>query len=276
MAVSISVLMSVYNKEIPEYLDSAMKSIWDDQTTKPNEVVLVKDGPLTKELNSIIDEWETKLSKTLIVVSLDKNVGLAKALNYGLDRCTGELIMRMDTDDISRPFRFGKQLEFMNNNPNIGISGMATSEFYENGNRTENIYPSENDLLKSMLHKASPFAHPTVCYRREIILALGGYPTKFHLCEDIALWFKAAEAGVYFANIPEVGLDFRVMNNFYSRRSYSKSFSELKAYLFGIKKLYGLNWRLLFPFVRFIVRVMPTWLSKFLYQSNIRQQLLRK
>lgn len=275
-STSISVLMSVYVKEKPEFLDIAMESIWDKQTHKPDEVVLVKDGPLTAELDSVISKWQKKLDSQLFVVPLEKNVGLAVALNNGLKACNGSLIMRMDTDDIARPNRFEKQLEFMDSHSEVGICGMGTSEFYEDGRTTENVFPSDHEMLLGRIHKASPFAHPTVCFRKDIIKKLNGYPIEFHLCEDIGLWFKAAKGGVIFANLPDIGLDFRVMNNFYNRRSYSKAFSELRAYWIGVFALYRFNWRLLFPFLRFITRIMPNWINKLLYQSSIRQKLLRK
>jgi glycosyltransferase involved in cell wall biosynthesis len=104
--MSLSVLMSVYYKENPEYLQQALESIWDAQTLKPDEIVLVEDGPLTTELYSILTNWKNKLDKILKRVPLEKNEGLTKALNMGIEHCSGEFIARMDSDDISCPNRF--------------------------------------------------------------------------------------------------------------------------------------------------------------------------
>lgn len=71
----LSVLMSIYYKERPEYFDQAMKSIWDNQSMKPDQIVLVEDGPLTPELYDMIKNWKQKLGEILDIVSLEKNLG---------------------------------------------------------------------------------------------------------------------------------------------------------------------------------------------------------
>ena len=87
MILKFSVLISVYCKENPTFFNRAMLSIWDDQIVKPNEIVLVKDGSLSADLNKCIQYWETKLCDILVVVSLPDNVGLGAALNIGLKEC---------------------------------------------------------------------------------------------------------------------------------------------------------------------------------------------
>ena len=94
--MTISVLMSTYLREQPAYLDAAMKSIWTDQTRKPDQMVLVKDGTLTPELDAVIDRWKEQLGTTLTIVANRQNQGLALALNSGLACCTGDIIARMD------------------------------------------------------------------------------------------------------------------------------------------------------------------------------------
>ena len=114
--------MSIYHKEDVAYFHEAMESIWSNQTTKPSEIVLVKDGPLTPGLDKAIQLWESKLASILKIVQLDKNVGLGAALNEGLLHCSYELVARMDTDDISYPSRFEKQLALMVNRSDIAVS----------------------------------------------------------------------------------------------------------------------------------------------------------
>src|SRR5690554_5001347 len=115
--MSFTVLMSVYAKEQPDYFNQAFLSIWDQQTLKPDQIVLVKDGPLTAELDAEIQRWQEKLGKVLSVVELPENVGLGAALNEGLKACKYELVARMDTDDISLPARFEEQVAFMQTHP---------------------------------------------------------------------------------------------------------------------------------------------------------------
>lgn len=109
-----SVLMSVYVKEKPDYLDTALNSIWLEQESRPTEIILVKDGPLTEPLEAIITKWHALLDSKMKVVALSQNVGLAQALNIGLSHCQYELVARMDTDDVSLPNRFKLQLEYLN------------------------------------------------------------------------------------------------------------------------------------------------------------------
>ena len=106
--MKFSVLISVYNKERPDFLEKSLKSIWDEQTLKPNEIVLVKDGVLTKELDEIINKFS--IDSPLKIIPLSKNMGLGFALNEGLKYCSYEYVARMDSDDIAKPKRFEKQL----------------------------------------------------------------------------------------------------------------------------------------------------------------------
>ena len=79
--MEFSVLMSVYYKENPEYLKRALDSILN-QTITADEIVLIKDGPLTKELDDAIANYEEKYIAILRVLSLENIVGLGEALNY--------------------------------------------------------------------------------------------------------------------------------------------------------------------------------------------------
>ncbi len=110
-----SVLMSLYKKEHPEYLRLALDSMLN-QTVKPDEIVLVEDGPLTPELYAILDEYPM-----LHRVKNEKNLGLGLALNEGLKVCRNELVARMDTDDISKPDRCEKQLRRFEEKPELAI-----------------------------------------------------------------------------------------------------------------------------------------------------------
>ena len=105
-----SVLMSVYIREQAALLDRALQSILVNQSVKPSELVLVEDGPLTDGLYHVIDKYR-QIFPELISVKLPQNGGLGNALNAGMKQCRYEWIARMDSDDISLPTRFEKQLE---------------------------------------------------------------------------------------------------------------------------------------------------------------------
>ena len=129
-----SVLLSVYFKEKRENLKLALKSIYEDQILKPNEIVLVEDGPLSEELYSEIDYQLENLNGILKIVKLEKNSGLGNALKEGVLHCNYEWIARMDTDDISYPERFLKQVKFIENNPNVDVLGTFMTEFIDDRN----------------------------------------------------------------------------------------------------------------------------------------------
>ena len=86
MEKKYSVLMSVYHKENPTWFDESIKSMFE-QTIKPNEFVLVEDGPLTKELYDVVEKYKTKYPKEFKVVAIEKNVGLGPALKKGVEEC---------------------------------------------------------------------------------------------------------------------------------------------------------------------------------------------
>ena len=109
--MKFSVILSLYFKEQPSYLIQSLDSIFS-QTLLPDEIVLVKDGPLTPELDNIVSEYEKRYN-IIKVIPLEKNLGLGKALNEGLKHCSHDLVARMDTDDIAYPNRFEKQVKFM-------------------------------------------------------------------------------------------------------------------------------------------------------------------
>jgi glycosyltransferase involved in cell wall biosynthesis len=272
--MSLSVLMSVYYKENPEYLQQALESIWDAQTLKPDEIVLVEDGPLTTELYSILTNWKNKLDKILKRVPLEKNEGLTKALNMGIEHCSGEFIARMDSDDISCPNRFEEQTHFLNSNSNITLVGTAIQEFNDvSKNLNIRQYPSNTEDALKYIVKASPFAHPSVMFRRKIFEEGLRYSEKFNTSQDIDLWFQILKQGFDVANISDVLLYFRVSNNFYERRSKTKAINEFKIYWDGIFKLHGVTWKLIYPILRLFFRFAPKSLVKLIYGGKIRKQL---
>lgn len=154
-----SVLMSVYNGEEPKFLRESILSL-RAQFLKASEIVLVIDGPISNDLKNVIDEWSVELN--IKVLPIDENVGLSKALNYGLNFCSNELIARMDSDDICFPERFLKQINFMVSNENIDIVGSFCEDFSVVGSpsRVRKVPTQHSSILKNIW--ACPFIHPSV------------------------------------------------------------------------------------------------------------------
>ena len=270
--MTFSVLMSIYHKEEATYFERSLISIWDEQLKKPDEIVLVEDGPLTTELYSVIKKWQKILGKTLKIVKLEKNVGLGNALNAGLTECSHELIARMDTDDIATPDRFKKQLKIFEDK-DIDICSSWVSEFDEDENTITGyrIVPKTHQAIIRLAKIRSPLNHPAVMYKKSAILNAGGYE-QITWFEDYFLWIKMIMNGATFYNIQEPLVKMHAGHSQILRRAgiaYAKSEYEFQKRIF---KLGFLN-RYEFirnTFIRFVTRIVPKRLTRQIYK------LLRK
>lgn len=273
---TISVIISVYRAEKPDYLTAALKSIWNDQFIKPNEIILIKDGPLGEDLEQIISHWKSIIGKKLLILVNSNNLGLTKSLNKGIAASSGEYIARMDSDDISMPERFQKQIQYLNLHPEVDIVGGSLQEFdATNDNLGTRHYPRTNEDVLRYIYKASPLAHPTVMMRRQIFDNGLSYNEKYRTSQDIALWFNALTKGYKIANLEDIVLKFRRDGNIFKRRSKEKAKNELEIYFSGIHSLYGFfTWKYIYPISRYIFRLMPVSLVKLIYGSNLRKRLL--
>lgn len=276
--MKISVLMSVYKAEKPQYLDRALQSIWDDQTYKPLDIILVEDGALTPELDKIINKWNEVFRSSMIVLKNETNLGLTKSLNKGLAYVKGDLIARMDSDDISHPKRFERQVEFLKKHPDIDIVGGALQEFdVENECLGIRHYPKTPKEVEDYIYKASPLAHPTVMMRKRIFDEGLKYDERYRTSQDIALWYDALCAGYKIGNVDEVTIYFRRDGDVFKRRSREKAFNEFKIYMNGIRRFYGLfSWKYVYPIARLVFRLMPVSVVKWIYGSKIRGAVLEK
>lgn len=270
--------MSVYKAEKPEYLDRALQSVWDDQTHKPNEIVLIADGPLTPDLDKIIGKWKEALGASFVLCRNEVNLGLTKSLNKGLKKASGDFIARMDSDDISHPRRFELQHNFLRDNPEIDVVGGALQEFDDN-NECLNIrcYPQNPKTIKKYICKASPLAHPSVMMRRRIFDSGLSYNERFRTSQDIALWFDVLDKGYNISNLSDITIYFRFAEDVFKRRSREKAFNEFKIYMNGIYRLYGLfTLSYIYPISRLMFRLMPQCVIKWIYGSKLRERVLSR
>ena len=267
-----SVLMSIYHKETLQDFNRAMKSIWDEQTIKPDEIVLVEDGELTDELYKGIRSWKNKLGKSLNIIPLEVNLGLGDALNIGLQKCNYEIIARMDTDDISLPSRFEKQLESFSNN-DIDICGTWINEFEDMEGVTEAVrkLPELHQDIVKFLKSRSPMNHVSIMFKKTEILRVGGYQ-KMMWIEDYYLFVRLIQSGARFYNIQESLVNVRAgAAQLERRRGLKYAFSELTLQ----RKMLELGFLNLFEFsinviLRFVVRMIPKQASTLIY-SIIRK-----
>lgn len=274
--MTISVLMSVYKAENPGFLDRALQSIYDDQTFKPMQIVLVEDGPLGDNLEAVVIRWKDRLGEMLTILKNEVNLGLTKSLNKGICVAKGDLIARMDSDDISAPQRFELQSKYLEEHTDIDIVGGSLREFDELHSELRiRHYPLVHEEVMKYMCKACPLAHPTVMIRRKIFDAGLRYDERYKMSQDIALWYDVVLAGYKIANVPEVTINFRSDGNVFKRRSRVKAWNEFKIYMVGIYKMYGfLSMKYRYPIARLCFRLMPPSIVKKVYSSRMRSRLL--
>lgn len=228
MDTKYSVLMSIYIEEKPEFFEQSLESMIN-QTLIPDEIVLVKDGELTQELEKIITKYSQKYPQLFTVVPLKENIGLGRALDEGIKYCRNELIARMDTDDISLPERCELQVQRFNQKRNLSIVGTMTDEFYDTPDNivsSRNV-PTTNEEIYKFMKRRSPFNHPTVMYKKTDVIRCGGYG-KMRRKQDLDLFSRMINAGCKAENIDQSLVLFRSNEDSFSRR---QSWSYVKSYI---------------------------------------------
>lgn len=222
--VDVSILMSVYNKEKPEFFRESLKSILN-QTALVKEIVLILDGPITPELQEVIVDFKSEHLELLKVVPLDNNVGLGKALAIGVEVCKYDLIARMDTDDIMLPTRIERQFSEFVNDPELTIIGSNIDEFYDSPKSIvgRRIVPETNKEIRNFSKKRNPFNHMTVMFKKKAVLDVGNYQPMMGF-EDYYLWVRLLKAGYIGKNIQESLVCARTGENMYARRGGKKYF----------------------------------------------------
>lgn len=230
-----SVLMSVYAGEKAGFLRAALESL-QRQTEAPAEIVLVEDGPLGTDTREVINGFRSRLN--LVSAPLIKGVGLGSALNHGLKIASQPWIMRFDTDDVCIDDRVRLQREYVESG-NAELFGGQIEEFEHEPSRPvrKRVVPCSHSEIISFMARRNPFNHMTVCYPREAILKVGGYPDCKHV-EDYVLWARLARLGVRMANLPQVLVRARIGNGLIRRRgglTYVRAEIRLQQELFAAR-----------------------------------------
>ena len=269
-----SVLMSIYHKEKPNYFVESIESMLR-QTVKPDEIVIVKDGPLTSELDKIIDRYKKQAPDIFTIVTLRKNLGLGLALNEGLRKCRNELVARMDTDDISLENRCELQIIEFVRNPDLCIVGTWTNEFYDDPSNiiTSRIVPEKHDEIVKFSKRRSPFNHPTVMYKKSAVLACGGYGDVLRK-EDLDLFIRMLQNGCLSKNIPKPLLLYRSNKENFKRR---KTWINCKNYISVIYKSWIRGYSSIIDLIvviigQIVMFLSPVWLLKILSNNLLRKK----
>ena len=268
-----SVLLSLYIKEKAEYFDASLQSVIQ-QTAPPSEIVIVLDGPITDELEEVLQRYKKNAPMPVREIRCAENRGLGIALSVGVPECAYELIARMDTDDISREDRFEKQLKLFAEYPELDICGSDIAEF--EGSK-ENIVsrrkvPADHDGIAAYQKSRSAFNHMTVMFKKSMVLKAGNYQDA-PLMEDDYLWVRMILAGARCANIPEDLVSVRIDGGMIGRRGGLKYFRKYRnARKMILKTGYIGYWDYLKTIaVQFIVALIPNGLRRFVFLRLLRR-----
>lgn len=267
-----SVLMSVYVKEKPEYLAKSIDSMVN-QTIAPDEFIIVKDGPLTPELDAVIDKYARR-KELFTIISLEKNGGLGRALNHGIKASRNELIARMDSDDISKPERCELQLKAFEEDSELAACGTQIDEFIDSIDNvvSARIVPCTFEDIKTFSKIRSPFNHPTVMYKKSVLEKLKGY-AEYGRKEDLDLFVRLVLEGNKAINLEEHCLWYRTNADNLQRRRTWQNCSEYISIMFGFykKRYIGLSDIAYVLFGQLAMYLLPTAIVK-----NLSGALLRK
>lgn len=267
-----SVLISVYYKEKAEYLIECLESMVH-QTVEPSEIVIVKDGKLTVELEDVLTEYKTKYQRLFKFVCLEKNVGLGLALAEGIKNCSYELIARMDSDDISIPNRCELQLREFAKDSLLDVCGGYIKEFCDSKEKVVSIrkVPLVDSEIKEYQKRRDAVNHVTVMFKKSKVLEAGNYQHAL-LMEDSLLWTNMILHGATFKNIADYLVYVRTGADMFKRRGGLKYF---KKYKNGRKIIlqtgYISKWDYYYTLlVQLIFSILPNSVREFVYEKLLR------
>ncbi|ELA08389.1 putative UDP-galactose--lipooligosaccharide galactosyltransferase [Moraxella macacae 0408225] len=278
--MKFSVLMSLYAKEQPNFLAECLLSL-TKQILQADEIILVYDGQIGRDLQEVVDGFLPKLP--LKIIQLPANVGLGKALNAGLEHCQFEWVFRMDTDDICVSERFAKQVDFIKTQPNIDVVGGQIIEFEQDflqadclqtdclQTKNARVVPTSHDAIVTYAKSRNPINHMTVAFKKSAVQAVGGYQHA-PLYEDYDLWVRLLSKNYRFANLPDVLVYARAGQAMYERRgglAYAKNEMQMqvKFWQLGFVSVWQMIKNLA---IRLPVRLLPNRLRSMIYQKLLR------
>lgn len=269
MMERFSVCMSVYKNDNPIHFKEAINSIIG-QTVKPDEIILVEDGPIPLDLENVVGEFESEID-IFKVIKLPNNIGHAGARQTAMRAASNELVAVMDSDDISVRNRFELQLKAFERHKDVSVIGGQIKEFvnYPENIVGERIVPQNDKEIKKYLKARCPMNLVTVMYRKNDIEKVGGF-LDWYCEEDYYLWVRLTQAGFRFYNIKENLVNVRVGEEMYQRRGgikYFKSEAKLQAYMFK-------NGIISFP--RYLYNVVGRFIVQVIMPNKIRGLIFQK
>jgi glycosyltransferase involved in cell wall biosynthesis len=265
--------MPLYYKDNPKWFKYSMNSILE-QTLAPSEIVIVVDGPLTSELNSILEEYKGKYKDLFVIKRFKENVGLGIALKKGVEICSNEFIARMDADDYAIPERCEKQLAIFEEHPEYDVVGSNVSEFVDSIDNVVSsvVLPEFPDDVVKYAKKRCPVRHPTLIYRKSAVIKAGNYRDYRH-AQDYNLMVHMILNGSKIYNIQENLVYMRVSKDFYKRRG---GWKQMKLILKLKKEFYEVGFYskkdfVISAFGNAIICILPNNIRRLFYKKVLRK-----
>jgi len=270
--MQFSVLMSIYLGTEAKELDSCLESL-ADQSLKPDQIVLVRDGPVDTSVEETIDKHLQKLP--IHSISFPQNRGLGLALRDGLLACDHEIVARVDSDDWSVPERFENQIDYLKNYPSTSVVGGWLREYYESSVGRIGVVretPSHHNSIERIARRRNPINHPTVMFKKSHVLAAGNYADCL-LFEDYFLWARMLMSGFILANLPSVLVETKVDKLYFVRRG---GIGYVKKELVFVQKLKTIGFlstldTIFFIASRLLLRVSPLRVRQMFYKGFLRK-----
>jgi len=244
----VSILMAVYNQKAT--IIRAINSIIN-QTYSNWEMVIIDDHSTDGTYALLVEVAQS--DQRIKVYRNEKNIGLAKSLNFGATKISNQLIARMDGDDISKSTRIEKQIAFMLENPSIDVVGTGAELIDDNGEFINlSLLPESHEDLKDIIVKKSVFFHPSVMIRKSFFDITGGYSENLIRGQDYELWIKGLYRGAKYHNLQEPLIEYRTSSK---NKSINKVFYEFYARGYATIK-FGYYRGIIYAFVDLIKNIL--------------------
>ncbi|AYB49149.1 glycosyltransferase group 2 [Candidatus Williamhamiltonella defendens] len=202
----VSIIVPTFNESI-NVLEASLKSLFK-QTFRNFECIVVDDST-DLALADFCKQLCLQDSR-FVYVKPPNRLGLAASLNLALQKARGDWVARFDADDICMPDRIAQQVEFLSKNKDVDVLGGAVEVVDDSLNRLGfKFYPKTHDEIVKKSHFINPLAHPTVMFKRDLVLKVGCYDSSFKSAEDLELWLRLTNKGAKFANLDQILIQYR-------------------------------------------------------------------
>lgn len=265
--------MAVYSEDRMEWLKEAVNSILA-QDYRDFLFFIVIDGHISAQMQQYLVAAANR-NKRIILIQSSENVGLSSCMNYVIDVVSEkmpsvEFFFRMDSDDISMPNRLSRQISFLQENPEVSILGTSLVEVNEKGKKVgQRLLPQAHEQIMQALPRRCAINHPTVAIRMKVFSEGVRYRSQLLNTQDYVLWIELCARGFIFANLPDILLKFRRVNDFYKRRGLSKSLNEFNARFLAMRKLNRMTlFNVTYAFSVIVLRLMPSKIIKLAYKVD--------